>query len=206
MISKNGSQFNILCHQILEVTFPTMLGCGCHSLLLSITESGCGKMMTRHGRWRSVALRQDSEHISDGKHVSRKVKEQVESEREVRRGKADNWESSFLNLEGEHKVLWEESLFCNHPLPVESSTKHTPAPTMQPTFCASRRLSNFPLTAVLPPCLSFFKTQACLPKAGCLRSMILRMQCAPESSVKLVKHPDSRVWFPAILMWWAGEV
>ena len=35
-------------------------------------------------------LHQDSEHISDGKHVDRKVKEQVESEREVRRGKADN--------------------------------------------------------------------------------------------------------------------
>lgn len=60
---------------------------------------------TRQEGGRSTEFCQDSEHISGGKHVHRKVKEQEESEKEVRSGKADSCESCFLNLEGEQKVL-----------------------------------------------------------------------------------------------------
>lgn len=60
---------------------------------------------TRQRGERSAELCQDSKHISGGKHVHGKVKEQEESEKEVRSGKADSCESCFLNFEGEHKVL-----------------------------------------------------------------------------------------------------
>lgn len=106
-----------------------------------------------------------------------------------------------LTLKGNIRSSWKQSLFCNHPHPVESRTPCMPAPTMQPASCASRKKSDFPLTAVLSSCLSFFNTSL-LPKAGCLRSMILRMQCATESSVTLVKHPDSWAQRPDVLMWW----
>lgn len=110
-----------------------------------------------------------------------------------------------LTLKGNIRSLFKQSLFCNHPHPVESSTLCTPAPTMKPALCASCRLLNFPLTAALQLCLSFFNPGLFAQGRG-LRLMTLRMQCATESSVKLVKHPDSWTWPPDILITWAGTV
>lgn len=93
-----------------EVTFSEMLGSGHPSLPLSIARDWIclwqrQEEETSWGGGRRAGLCQDPEHISGGKHVHGKVKEQEESEKEVRSGKADSCESCFLNLEGEHKVL-----------------------------------------------------------------------------------------------------
>ena len=110
-----------------------------------------------------------------------------------------------LTLKGNIRSSLKQSLLCNHPHPAESSTRRTPAPTSnQPSVPhADYRTSHSQLFSHRA---SHSSTQGCLPKAGCLRATILRMQCATESSVKLVKHPDSWVLSPDTLMWWVGEV
>lgn len=106
----------------------------------------------------TAKLCQDSEHISlenmlmERSKNRRRVKQKWEMETQTAESLAS------LTLKGNIRSPVKQSLFCNHPHPVESSSRCMPAPTMQPAFCASRRMSDFPLTAVLLSYLSFFNT------------------------------------------------
>lgn len=155
------------------------------------------KMMRGNNRGRQCWLCQDSEHISDGKYVDGKVKEQEESEKEARNRKADSWESCFLNLEGEHKVLVKTILVLQSPTPCWIHACQHPS-CSQPYELHTEHLTSY--SQLFSHRASHSSTQAYLPKAGFLRSIILRMQCTTESSVKFVKHPDSWAQFSDILV------
>lgn len=64
-----------------------------------------GKMMKETIEGGTPDSGQGSGHVSDGKYVEGKVKEQEESDRKAGKRKTDIREFCFLNLEGEHKVL-----------------------------------------------------------------------------------------------------
>lgn len=82
--------------------------------------------------------------------------------------------------------------------PVFCAFQHPPC--SQPSVLHTEYLTSH--SQLLSRRASHSLAQACLPQAGCLRSMILGMPCATESYVKLVSHPDSWAQSSDALMWW----
>lgn len=86
----------------------------------------------------STEPRCDSYHVSNEKCVDRKVKEQEETEAEMRNRDAHSSNSCFLYLEREHKVFFE-TVVLQSPTPCWIQDAMQPSTHQSAAFCAAPR-------------------------------------------------------------------